>query len=145
VAHEGARFVVWHNRTSAAVRCRGVVAWRSKTVGGRDCKEAKGDFVSSSGLHGGQGSSGGTRGVVHHSQQGGVAQVDSAVMIFNSNGSTRTMQTSSTWSTKPLLLKIRSSRWITMARGRCHSTDNPPKATLGLASRSLTSFSSHHR
>jgi hypothetical protein len=46
---------------------------------------------------------------------------------------------------KSLLLKTRSSRWIRMARGRYHSMDNPPEATLGLASRSLTSFSSHHR
>jgi hypothetical protein len=32
-----------------------------------------------------------------------------------------------------------------MVRERCHSTDNPPKVTLGLTSCSLTSSSSHHR
>jgi hypothetical protein len=31
------------------------------------------------------------------------------------------------------------------ARGRCHSLDSPLEAMLGLASRSLTSFSSHRR
>jgi hypothetical protein len=30
-------------------------------------------------------------------------------------------------------------------RGRCHSLDSPLEAMLGLASRSLTSFSSQHR
>jgi hypothetical protein len=32
-----------------------------------------------------------------------------------------------------------------MARGRYHSLDSPLEAMLGLASHSLTSFSSHHR
>jgi hypothetical protein len=52
---------------------------------------------------------------------------------------------SSTWSTRPLLLKTRSRRWRRMARGRCHSMDNPQEAKLGPASRNLTSFSSHRR
>jgi hypothetical protein len=48
-------------------------------------------------------------------------------------------------STRPLLLKIRSRRWRRMARGRCHSMDNPQGVTSGLASHSLTSSSNHHR
>jgi hypothetical protein len=32
-----------------------------------------------------------------------------------------------------------------MEKGRCHSLDSPLKAMLGLASHSLTNFSSHHR
>jgi hypothetical protein len=48
--------------------------------------------------------------------------------------------TSSTWSTRPLLLKTRSERQRRMARGRCHSLDSPLEAMLGLASCSLTSF-----
>jgi hypothetical protein len=66
-------------------------------------------------------------------------------MIFNSNCSIRTTQTSSTWSIRPLLLKTRSRRWRRVTRGRCHSTDSPLEATLDLASRSLTSSSNHHR
>jgi hypothetical protein len=65
--------------------------------------------------------------------------------IFNSSCSTQTIQTSNTWLTRPLLLKTRSRRRRRTARGRCNSMDNPPKATLGLASRSLTSSSNHHR
>jgi hypothetical protein len=47
--------------------------------------------------------------------------------------------------TRPLLLKVNSRKWRRMAKGRCHSLDNPLEATLGLASHSLTSFSSHCR
>jgi hypothetical protein len=53
--------------------------------------------------------------------------------------------TSSTWSTRPLSLKTRSEKWRRMARGKCHSFDNPQGVMLSLASRSLTSFSSHSR
>jgi hypothetical protein len=67
------------------------------------------------------------------------------MMIFNSSCSTQTTQTSSTWLTRPLLLKTRSRRWRRMARGRCHSMDNPQGATLGTASHGLTSSSNHHR
>jgi hypothetical protein len=51
----------------------------------------------------------------------------------------------STWTTRPLSLKTRSEKWRRMARGKCHSLDNPPGVMLGLASCSLTSFSSHSR
>jgi hypothetical protein len=67
------------------------------------------------------------------------------MMTFNSSCSTPTMPTSSTWSTRPLSLKTRSEKWRRMARGRCHSLDNPLGVMLGLTSRSLTSFSSHSR
>jgi hypothetical protein len=66
-------------------------------------------------------------------------------MIFNSNCSTLTTPISSTWSTRPLLLKVNSRKWRRMAKGRCHSMDIPLEAMLDLASHSLTSFSSHHR
>jgi hypothetical protein len=39
--------------------------------------------------------------------------------------STQTTQTSSMWSTRPLLLKTRSRKWRRMTRERCHSMDNP--------------------
>jgi hypothetical protein len=55
------------------------------------------------------------------------------------------LNTSSTWLTRPWLLKTRSRRCRRMARERCHSMDNPLEAMLGLASRSLTSSSNHHR
>jgi hypothetical protein len=42
-----------------------------------------------------------------------------------------------------LLLKVKSRKWRRMEEGRCHSLDSPLEATLGLASHSLTSFSSH--
>jgi hypothetical protein len=61
-------------------------------------------------------------------------------MIFNSSCSTLIMLISSTWSTRPLLLKVNSRKWRRMERGRCHSLDSPLEATLGLASHSLTSF-----
>jgi hypothetical protein len=62
-------------------------------------------------------------------------------MIFNSHCSTQSTQTSNTWPTGPLLLKTRLRKWRRMARGRCHSKDNPQEATLGLASHNLTSSS----
>jgi hypothetical protein len=46
---------------------------------------------------------------------------------------------------KVVVLKTRSRRWRRMTRGRYHSMDNTPEATLGLASHSLTSSSNHHR
>jgi hypothetical protein len=46
---------------------------------------------------------------------------------------------------KAIVIETRSRRWRRMARERCYSMDNPPEATLGLASRSLTSSSNHHR
>jgi hypothetical protein len=61
------------------------------------------------------------------------------------HSSTPTTPTSSTWSTRQLSLKTRSEIWRRMVRGKCHSLDNPLGVMLGLASRSLTSFSSHSR
>jgi hypothetical protein len=46
---------------------------------------------------------------------------------------------------KAIVVEKRSERWRKMARGRCHSLDSPLEAMLGLASRNLTSFSSHSR
>jgi hypothetical protein len=51
-------------------------------------------------------------------------------MIFNSNCSTLTTSISSTWLTRPLLLKVNSRKWRRMAKGRCHSLDSPLEATL---------------
>jgi hypothetical protein len=61
-------------------------------------------------------------------------------MIFNSNCSTLTTSISSTWSTRPLLLKVNSRKWRRMAKGRCHSLDCPLEATIDLASHNPTSF-----
>jgi hypothetical protein len=46
---------------------------------------------------------------------------------------------------KTIVINTRSRRWRRMARGRCRSMDYPLGATLGPASRSLTSSSSHPR
>jgi hypothetical protein len=47
----------------------------------------------------------------------------------DSNCSTLTTPISSTWSTRPLLLKANSRKWRRMAKGRCHSLDSPLGAT----------------
>jgi hypothetical protein len=67
------------------------------------------------------------------------------MMIFNSSSSTKTSQTSSTWSTSHCYWKQDQGDGEGWKRGRCHSMDNPLEATLGLASRSLTSSSNPHR
>jgi hypothetical protein len=46
---------------------------------------------------------------------------------------------------KIIVIEKRSEKWRRMVRGKCHSLDNPLGVMLGLASRSLTSFSSHSR
>jgi predicted component of type VI protein secretion system len=46
---------------------------------------------------------------------------------------------------KAVVIENKIKKWRRMARGRCHSLDSPLEAMLGLASCSLTSFSSHSR
>jgi hypothetical protein len=46
---------------------------------------------------------------------------------------------------KAIVIETRSEKWRRMARGKCHSLDDPLGVMLGLASCSLTSFTSHSR
>jgi hypothetical protein len=46
---------------------------------------------------------------------------------------------------KAIVIETDSRKWRRMAKGRCHSIDSPLGSTLGLASHSLTSFSSYPR
>jgi hypothetical protein len=46
---------------------------------------------------------------------------------------------------KAIVIESNLRKWRRMAKGRCHSLDCPLEATLDLASRSPTSFSSHRR
>jgi hypothetical protein len=45
---------------------------------------------------------------------------------------------------KAIVIENKIKEMEKMARGRCHSMDNPLEAMLGLTSRSLTSSSGHH-
>jgi hypothetical protein len=44
-----------------------------------------------------------------------------------------------------IVIENKKRRWRRMARGRCHSLDSPLEVMFGLASHSLTNFSSHRR